>query len=225
MQNDFCRLAMENKREIFLMGRKLGMTQVYDGAGACVAVTAIEVCPCPVVAVRTLDHDEYVAVQIAAEKLGNARRCTNSMRGFYAKANLPTHKQLREFRVPDSSEYAPGEFLDLSLLHAGDMVDIRGVTKGRGFQGVVKRYGFDGGPGAHGSMFHRRGGSYGQREEPGKIYKGRKMPGHMGAVARTVQNLQVIRVCADEKVCLVKGSVMGANGNLIIIRTAKKDKR
>ncbi|MDR2677443.1 MAG: 50S ribosomal protein L3 [Puniceicoccales bacterium] len=225
MQGDSCRLAMDEKRDVFLMGRKLGMTQVYDAAGACVAVTAVEVCPCPVVAVRTPDDDGYAAIQIAAEKLSSPRRCTKPMRDFYTKANLPAHKHLREFRVEDSSVYTPGESLDLSHLHAGDMVDVRGVTKGRGFQGVVKRHGFDGGPGAHGSMFHRRGGSYGNREEPGKIYKGRKMPGHMGTVARTVQNLRVIRVCLEENVCLVKGSVMGPNGGLVIIRTAKKGKR
>lgn len=225
MQGCSCRLAMENKRDIFLMGRKLGMTQVYDDAGACVAVTAVEVCPCPVVAVRTRDNDGYSAVQIAAEELANPKRTTNPIRGFYAKVNLPTHKYLREFRVDDSSVYTPGESFDLSQLQMGDLVDVRGVTKGRGFQGVVKRHNFDGGPGAHGSMFHRRGGSYGNREEPGKIYKGRKMPGHMGTAARTVQNLRVIRVCLEEKICLVKGSVMGPNGGLVVIRTAKKGKR
>jgi large subunit ribosomal protein L3 len=216
---------MGNKRDIFLMGRKLGMTQVYDDAGACVAVTAVEVRPCPIVAVRTPDNDGYAAIQVAAEKVDNPRRCTKPLRDFYTKSNLPAHKYLREFRVADPSAYAPGESLDLSQLQVGDMVDVRGITKGRGFQGVVKRHGFDGGPGAHGSMFHRRGGSYGNREEPGKIYKGRKMPGHMGTAARTVQNLRIVRVCPEENVCLVKGSVMGPNGGLVVIRTAKKGKR
>jgi large subunit ribosomal protein L3 len=211
----------EKKRDILLLGRKLGMAQVHDGAGNFVPATAIEVGPCPVVRVKTQESDGYGAIQIAAEET-EARRLTGAVAGHFAKNGCRPHRHLRELRVGDPAAYGAGTVLDLSLLDVGERVDVAGITKGRGFQGVMKRHGFSGGPASHGSMFHRRGGSYGQREEPGRTYPGRKMPGHMGVERRTVQNLVVVRVQPERNLLFVKGSIAGHNGSLVAIRTAKK---
>ncbi|MDR1437963.1 MAG: 50S ribosomal protein L3 [Puniceicoccales bacterium] len=217
---------MKNKNEkiVVLLGKKLGMTQLSDSKGAFVAVTALEVGPCPIIRVKSAERDGYGAVQIGADPLQNSWRSGKAWRGNFEKYGQVPHRYLREFRVADAAAYAPGEILNVVMLKEGEQVDIQGITKGRGFQGVVKRHGFSGGPGGHGSMFHRRGGSYGMREEPGRVYKGRKMPGHMGAVTRTIQNLEIVKICADEGVLFVKGSVVGPNGNWVSIRTARKGK-
>ncbi|MDR0428777.1 MAG: 50S ribosomal protein L3, partial [Puniceicoccales bacterium] len=204
---------MEKKdRVVCLMGRKLGMTQLFDEKSVFVAVTAIEVEACPVTAVRSDAKDGYDAIQIAAGLLAKPGRCCQATEGSFKKLGLAPHRYLKEFCVQDSSLYAVGDIMELSLLQEGGCVDVRGITKGRSFQGVVKRYGFSGGPGAHGSMFHRRGGSFGMREEPGRVYRGRKMPGHMGAVTRTLQSLEIVKICVDEGILFVKGSVVGPRG-------------
>jgi large subunit ribosomal protein L3 len=213
---------MKNKkRAILLLGRKVGMTQLYDESGRWIAVTAIRVDSCPVAQVKTMEKDGYNAVQIAAHR-AEGKTITRAMAGHCKKCALEPHSKGMELRVDDASTYQAGEHFDLSLFQEGDKLDVFGTTKGRGFQGVMKRYGFSGGPASHGSMFHRRGGSYGQREEPGRIYPGRKMPGHMGAVKRTVQNLKVVRVFPDKGLLFVKGSIIGPNGNWVAVRTAKK---
>ncbi|MDR0679275.1 MAG: 50S ribosomal protein L3 [Puniceicoccales bacterium] len=211
----------EKKRAILLFGRKLGMTRVNDVLGNAVVTTAIHVNPCTVVQLRTLERNGYSAVSIGAEPT-RSFRLSRAENGHFAKNGCKPHKILREIRVSDSEKYKPGEILDLSLLQEGQLIDVVGVTKGRGFQGVMKRHGFSGGPASHGSMFHRRGGSYGQREEPGRIYPGRKMPGRMGGERRTTQNLKIARIYADRGLFFVRGSVAGANGGLLMIRTAKK---
>ncbi|MDR2668168.1 MAG: 50S ribosomal protein L3 [Puniceicoccales bacterium] len=209
------------KKVILLLGRKLGMSRMCDGAGNSIAVTAIHVSPCQVVGARTKSEHGYAAVQVGAEQV-DGFRLAKAEAGHCLKSKCQTYRHLMEIRVDDPAAYGVGESLDLALLAEGDFVDVRGTTKGRGFQGVMKRYGFGGGPDGHGSMFHRRGGSYGQREEPGRIYPGRKMPGHMGHVKRTTQNLCVARVCADRQMLFLCGSVVGCNGGLVSIRTAKK---
>ncbi|MDR0340526.1 MAG: 50S ribosomal protein L3 [Puniceicoccales bacterium] len=212
---------MEDEKIVLLFGRKLGMTRLHDAMGGSVATTAIHVDPCTVVQLRSLSRDGYSAISVGAEQT-EPFRLSRAENGHFVRNGCKPHKILREIRVPDSEKYQPGEILDLSLLREGQVIDIVGVTKGRGFQGVMKRHGFSGGPASHGSMFHRRGGSYGQREEPGRIYRGRKMPGHMGGKRRTTQNLRVVRVYADRGLFFVRGSVAGANGGLLMIRTAKK---
>lgn len=209
------------KRVVLLFGRKLGMTRLNNAQGDFVAVTGIHVRPSVVVQLRSRERDGYSAIQVGAEPVAPFRLSRGEV-GHLAKNNCQPHKLLREIRVSDSGSYRPGEILDLTHLREGERIDIAGVTKGRGFQGVMKRHGFSGGPASHGSMFHRRGGSYGQREEPGRIYRGRKMPGHMGSERRTTQNLKIVRICADRGLFFVEGSVAGASGGLLAIRTAKK---
>jgi large subunit ribosomal protein L3 len=211
----------EKKREILLLGRKLGMTQLYDESGQFVATTAIKIGPCPVVQIKTEEKNGYNAIQIAANPVPE-KALTQAIAGHCRKWNVEPHSKLMELRVKEVTVYKRGECFDLSLLQVGEKLDISGVTKGHGFQGVMKRHGFSGGPASHGSMFHRRGGSYGQREEPGRIYRGRKMPGHMGATQRTVQNLRVVQVLPGKGLLFVKGSIAGANGGWVMVRTAKK---
>ncbi|MDR3316529.1 MAG: 50S ribosomal protein L3 [Puniceicoccales bacterium] len=209
------------KRVILVVGRKVGMAQIHDAAGNYVATTAIEIAPCPVVLVRTPGKDGYAAIQIAAEKT-KTHRLSKAEAGHLTKQGCGPHRHLRELRIADSNDYVSGEILNVSSFKVGDLVDVSGTTKGRGFQGVVKRYGFEGGPKSHGSMFHRRGGSYGQREEPGRVYPGRKMPGHMGVRKRTTQNLEVLHVRPESNLLFVRGSIAGHNDGLIAVRTAKK---
>lgn len=213
---------METKQKTcLLLGRKLGMTQVYDGDGKMVAVTVIEAGPCPIVRKIVGDNGRYHAAQIAFQEC-EARSLSKAEACHLRKNGVQGYRFLREFRLSDPSCYSAGDILTVEQFAAGDRVDIAGTTKGRGTQGVVKRYGFAGGPASHGSMFHRRGGSYGCREEPGRVYPGRKMPGRMGNCRRTAEHLLVIRVIPEENLLLVKGSVAGFNGALLEVRPSKK---
>jgi large subunit ribosomal protein L3 len=206
---------------VLLMGRKLGMTQLQESSGHVVAATAIEIKPCPVVCVRTEEKDGYRAVQIAAHEVASDR-LNAAEAGHCAHWQCKPHAKLQELRVEDPAIYKGGEVFTLQNFAVGELVDVSGTSKGHGFQGVMKRHGFAGGPASHGSMFHRRGGSYGQREQPGRMYPGRKMPGHMGGQRRTVQNLMVVRVLPERHLLFVRGSVAGANGNWVTVRSAKK---
>lgn len=208
-----------------LIAKKVGMTQVYDDERRLVPVTVLEAGPCPVVQVKTADgKDGYNAIQIGFGKRKD-RRTSQAAGGHFKKAGVAPCHTLREIRCDDAPEHKVGDTLDVTGFEEGQMIDIIGTTKGKGFQGVVKRYRFAGGPKSHGSMFHRRGGSFGACQWPGEIYKGRKMPGHMGNVQRTVQNLQVVKVLKDKNVILVKGSVPGPNGSEVIVRSAKKTRK
>ena len=200
------------------------MTQVYDEANRLVPVTVIEVRPCPIVQVKTLDSDGYNAVQIGFNEQ-TEKRVAKPQQGHFKKSGARLCSQLGEFRTDDVAEYKVGDTLTVTKFEVGQKVDVIATVKGRGFQGVVKRWNFDGGPGGHGSMFHRRGGSYGQCQWPGEVDKGKKMPGHMGDVRRTVQNLHVVKVIEDKNLLLVKGSLPGSNGSTVYVRTAKKQKQ
>jgi large subunit ribosomal protein L3 len=183
-----------DKRVILLMGRKLGMTQLQEASGRVVAVTAIEVEPCPVVCLRTEEKDGYRAVQVAAQAV-KVDRLTAAEAGHCAHWQCKPHARLQELRVSSLENYKAGEAFTLQNLAVGEKVDVAGTSKGHGFQGVMKRHGFAGGPASHGSMFHRRGGSFGQREQPGRMYPGRKMPGHMGVRRRTGRIWQLCGFC------------------------------
>ena len=207
-----------------LIGKKIGMTRIYDESGNAIPVTVIQLGPCPIVQVKTEEKDKYAAVQIAHEEQ-KERRMSKPMLEHYAKANVKPHKRLKEFRTEGSDrQFEVGEVLSIKEFKEGQKIDVIGTTKGKGFQGVVKRWGFHGGPASHGSMFHRRGGSFGQCQWPGEIDKGRKMPGQTGNVSRTTQNLVIVKVLEDKNILLVKGSVHGSKGGIVTIRNAKKRK-
>ncbi len=200
------------------------MTQVYDGANTLVPVTVIEAGPCPVTQIKTAQSDGYEAVQIGfgAQK---EQRMTKPALGHFKKAGTGNLRKLAEFRVENASEFKLGDVITVAKFSEGQMVDVIGTTKGRGFQGVMKRYNFDGQPQTHGHMMHRRPGSVGCRQTPGHVYKGRKMPGHMGQVRRTTQNHPIVRILEDKNILLIKGSIPGAKGDIVIVRPAKKAKK
>lgn len=206
-----------------LIGKKVGMTQVYDEQGKIVPVTVIEAGPCVVVDVKTADRDGYSAIQLGFGSR-KAKNVTKAVQGHCAKAGLKDvfPSVLKEFRTAEGDSPALGTVLKADVFSSEDFVDVTGTTKGRGFQGVVKRYRFGGGRASHGGDWTRRTGSIGCREWPGNIIKGKKMPGHMGNVRRTVQNLQIVKVMPEDNVLLVKGAIPGANGGILLVRSAIK---
>lgn len=207
-----------------LLGKKIGMTQVYDAQNVLVPVTVVEAGPCPVVQIKTIETDGYNAVQLGfgAKK---AVRASKGEANHAKKAGLETTPRiLSEVRLADASTAKLGDIVTVSAFAEGQIVDVIGVSKGKGFQGVVKRFRVGGGPAAHGSMFHRRIGSVGMRQTPGRVWKNQRMPGHMGTDVRTVQNLRIVKIIADKNLILVKGAIPGANGDDIVIRSAKKAK-
>src|SRR6056300_670646 len=211
--------------KIEILGKKLGMTQVYDDDNNLVPVTIIEADPCPLLQVKTNDIDGYAAVQIGYNPRGKAPNKSNKpSMGHASKANVETQLLSKEFRVLEDNQLAQGKILTVEDFNDTPLVDVVSVTKGRGFQGVVKRWNFAGGPASHGSMFHRRGGSYGLCQWPGRVFKNKKMPGHMGDVSRTTQNLAVVKILADKNLILIKGSVPGHKGGILTVRIAKKSK-
>ncbi len=208
-----------------LIGKKVGMTQVYDENGVLIPVTVIQAGPCVVTDVKTMERDGYAAIQLGFGER-KAKNVTKARAGHLAKAGISGDRLpavLREVRVCGTDEIpAPGTELKADIFEANEYLDIVGTTKGRGFQGVVRRYRFGGGRASHGSLWTRRTGSIGCCEKPGNVAKGKKMPGHMGNVPRTVQNLKIVRVMAEDNVLLLKGAVPGANGGILLIRSALK---
>lgn len=208
-----------------LLGKKIGMTQVYDAQNVLVPVTVVEAGPCPVVQVKTVETDGYHAVQLGFGAL-KAKNATKAETNHAKKAGLTgTPRVLNEVRLAEAASVKAGDILTVSVFAEGQVIDVLGVSKGKGFQGVVKRFRVGGGPAAHGSMFHRRIGSIGMRQTPGRTWKNQRMPGHMGSKVRTVQNLRVVKIIADKNLILVNGSIPGANGDDVIIRSGKKAKK
>lgn len=208
-----------------LLGKKIGMTQVYDAQNVLVPVTVVEAGPCPVVQIKTIESDGYNAVQLGfgAKK---AVRASKGEANHAKKAGLETTPRvLSEVRLTEASSAKLGDIITVAIFAEGQIVDVIGVSKGKGFQGVVKRFRVAGGPAAHGSMFHRRIGSVGMRQTPGRVWKNQRMPGHMGTDFRTVQNLRIVKIIADKNLILVKGAIPGANGDDIVIRSGKKAKK
>lgn len=205
-----------------LLGKKIGMTQVYDANNVLVPVTVVEAGPCSVVQVKTTENDGYNAVQLgfSQKKPKNTSRAEVN---HAKKAGLEaTPRVLSEVRLAEAPGAKTGDVVTVEIFAEGQFVDVIGITKGKGFAGVVKRFRVNGGPASHGSMFHRRIGSIGMRQTPGRSWKNQKMPGHMGSVRRTVQNLQVVKVISDKNILLVKGAIPGANGDDVIVRRAIK---
>lgn len=204
-----------------LLGKKLGHTRVYDASGAAVAVTVVLAGPNHVLQCKTQQSDGYNAVQLGFGEQ-KERRLTKPLLGHVKKFSGQPVKRIREFR-DFSKEVKPGDTVGATLFAPGDFVDAIGVTKGRGFEGVVKRHRFRGGDSTHGAKgWHRRSGAIGQRLFPGTVMRGMRMPGHMGQVRRTTQNLEVIQVREADNLLLIKGSIPGAEGDYVIIRESKK---
>lgn len=210
-------------KKLALLAKKIGMTQVYDEQGRLIPVTAFEAGPCTIVQIKSLEKDCYQAIQIGFEE-AKEKHLTQAEMGHFKKANLPLLSHLTEIRLGELDGLKVGDVFTVSDFSEQDKVDIIGFTIGRGFQGVVKRYGFAGQPATHGAMMHRRPGSIGMRQTPGHVYKQRKMPGHQGCRKRTVQNLSVIKIIPEKNLILIKGSCPGSVGSLMTIRTAKKTK-
>ena len=204
-----------------LLGKKLGQTRVYDETGALVHVTVVQAGPNHVIQRKTVESDGYNAVQLGFDEQ-KEHRLTKPLLGHIKKGNVPAVKWIKEFR-DYKVDVKAGDKVGVTIFAKGDYIDAIGITKGQGFQGVVKRHGFRGGDSTHGAKgWHRRSGAIGQRLFPGTVMRGMKMPGHMGQVKRTVQNLEIIQVREADNVLLVKGAIPGARGDYVVIREAKK---
>jgi len=205
-----------------LLGKKLGMTQIFDDQGEVIPATVIEAGPCYVTQIKTLERDGYTAVQVGFEEI-KPSRANRPMLGHLAKNNLPPLRYLREFTVVDHSDLSEGQKLDASLFEVGDRVDVIGISKGRGFAGVVKRHGFSGGPKTHGQSDRLRApGAISAGSTPGRVFKGMRMAGRMGNERVTVHNLEVVLVDPERNLLAVKGAVPGARNGLLIIREVRK---
>jgi large subunit ribosomal protein L3 len=203
-----------------IIGKKLGMTQVFADDGAAVGVTAIEVDPSVIVQVKTKDKDGYDALQLGYGRI-KQKNVTKPLQGHLNKANKGFFRFLKEFPA-QSGNYEVGQEIAADIFQAGDFVDVVGTSKGKGFQGVVKRHGFHGGRATHGSMFHRAPGSIGASADPSRVFKGTKMGGQMGNVRKTIQNLQIWQVRPDRNLILLKGSIPGSKNGFVLIKQAKK---
>ena len=207
--------------KIGLLGRKIGMTRVYDSNGKATPVTVIEAGGNSVVQIKTPEKEGYNAIQVGFEAQKESR-LNKAELGHFKKAAVEPKKLLREFRLPDEAQITGDVDLSVNQFQPGEFVDIIGRSKGKGFQGVVKKHNFAGQPAAHGSKMHRRNGAIGNRSTPGRVWKNMGMPGHLGDDRVTVQNLRVVQVRSEENVILVSGAVPGANGSYVVVRPAKK---
>jgi len=205
-----------------ILGRKVGMTQIFTGTGLAIPVTVIEAGPCFVVQKKTPEKDGYTAIQIGfGEKRENL--FNKPLKGHFNKIGVRPLRYLRELRVEDPEAYQVGQEIKAGIFAEGERVDVVGTTKGKGFAGGIKRHGFHRGPMAHGSKYHRRPGSLGAKG-PARVYKGRKLPGHLGAERITVQNLEVIRVDGDRNLLALKGAVPGPKGGLVLVKPSTKNR-
>lgn len=203
-----------------ILGKKVGMTQVFTKEGLAVPVTVVETGPCFVVLKKTVEKDGYGAIQVGfGEK--RERLFNKPAKGHFSKAGVRPLRFLKELRIDDWDSYQVGQEIKADLFSAGEKVDVVGTSKGKGFAGAIKRHNFHRGPMAHGSKYHRRPGSLGAKG-PARVYKGRKLPGHMGAARVTVQNLEVVRVDADRNLLAIKGAIPGPRGGLIMIKDSVK---
>jgi large subunit ribosomal protein L3 len=197
-----------------ILGKKLGMTQIYTEDGRACPVTVIEAGPCCVVQVKTLDNDGYESVKIGFSEV-KERKITKPLQGMFKKAGVKPFRMLKEFPM---GGLRVGEFITVERFTKGDRISASGISKGKGFQGVMKRHHFSGGPGSHGSIFNRAPGSIGASSYPSRVWKNQKMPGHMGSEMVTVRNLEIVEVKTDQNILLIKGAVPGAIGTMVEIK-------
>ena len=204
-----------------IIGKKVGMTQIFDEKGNVIPVTAIETEGNIVAQIKTVETDGYQSVQLGYGDVKD-KHINKPEAGHFAKAKLPNKKHLREFRLDSVENYKVGDEVKVDIFEAGEKVDIQGTSKGKGFQGVIKRHGQHRGPMGHGSMYHRRPGSMGATSTPGRVFKGKKLPGHMGKLTVTIQNLEIVKVDTDKNALLVKGSVPGPKGAILKVKSTVK---
>jgi large subunit ribosomal protein L3 len=197
------------------------MTRMFTEDGRWVEVTLLEAGPCTVVQRKTKEHEGYEAVQLGFGR-ANERRLKKPVKGHLTKAGVTPLKTLREFRVEDDAELKPGDEIRVDIFKVGDRVDVSGTSKGKGFAGGIKRHGWQGGPATHGSNFHRAPGSIGQSASPGRVIKGKTLPGHMGNERVTTQNLEVVNVDVDKNLMVIRGCVPGAPGGLVVVKKSVK---
>ena len=205
-----------------LLGKKKGMTQVFEKDGTVIPVTVVQAGPCVVSQKKTKGTDGYNALQLAFEPK-KPERCSKSVKGHFAKGKLETFRQIKEFRTEKVTDFEIGDQITVASFAVGDIVDVWGVTKGRGFQGVIKRHGKHGGPAAHGSDFHRRPGSIGMRTSPGRVWKNMRLPGHMGTDRVTIRGLKVVGIQEENNTLLIQGAVPGFSGGDVVVYNRKKD--
>ena len=204
-----------------IIATKVGMTQIFGEDGSLTPVTVLQAGPCVVTQVKTVENDGYSAVQVGfCDK--RAKLVNKPLKGMFDKAGVSYKRYVRELKLEDAENYTPGTEIKADAFQAGDKVDATAISKGKGYAGAIKRHGLHRGPMAHGSKYHRHAGSNGACSDPSRVFKGKKMAGHMGSRRITIQNLEVIRVDADENLLLVKGSVPGAKKSLVTIRESVK---
>jgi len=206
-----------------ILGKKVGMTQYFTEAGELIPVTVVEVTPNVVLQLKTIENDGYEAVQLGFDDLREVLS-NRPAKGHVAKANATPKRFIREFNNVELSEYEVGQEITVDVFKAGDIVDVTGTSKGKGFQGAIKRHGQSRGPMAHGSRYHRRPGSMGGASFPSRVFKGKALPGQMGGNRITIQNLEVVKIDAERNVILIKGNVPGSKKSLVEIKTAIKSK-
>ena len=207
-----------------ILAKKIGMTQIFNGDGTLTPVTVLEAGPCVVTQVKTKDNDGYSAVQVGFEDIRESL-VNKPAKGVFDKAGVSVKRYVRELKLDNAEEMKPGAEVKADIFAAGDHVDATAVSKGKGFQGAVKRLGQHRGPMKHGSKFHRHQGSNGTSSDPSRVYKGKGMPGHMGSKRITIQNLEVVRVDAENNLLLVKGAVPGAKKCLVTIKETVKSSK
>lgn len=222
-----------------ILATKVGMTQIFNEDGVLTAVTVLQAGPCAVTQVKTVDNDGYEAVQVGfvdkKSKIVNTDKngkkeivhrhgVTKAEKGHFDKAGVSGKRFVREFRFENASEYTLGQEIKADIFEAGDKIDVTAISKGKGFQGAIKRHNFSRGPMTHGSKFHRHQGSSGSASDPSKVFKGKKMPGHMGSKKITTQNLEIIRIDTENNLILVKGAVPGPRKALVTIKETVKAK-
>ena len=204
-----------------ILGKKVGMTQIFDKDGKAIPVTVIQAGPNVVVQKKTMESDGYFAIQVGFEDL-DEKKLSKPMKGHFEKAKVATKRYIRELRLEDSASFEIGQELKADVFAEGDRVDISGVSKGKGTAGVIKRHNAHRGPMRHGSKFHRAPGSMGASSDPSRTFKGKKLPGRMGNENTTVQNIEVVKVDAEKNYILVKGGVPGIRGSLVMIKDTVK---
>ena len=204
-----------------ILATKVGMTQIFDADGTLIPVTVLQAGPCVVTQVKTVENDGYSAIQVGYEDI-REKLVTKPVKGHFDKAEIPYKRYIREFKLENAEEYSVRDEITVEIFEAGDKIDVTATSKGKGYQGAIKRHGQSRGPMGHGSKFHRHAGANAMAAYPGRVPKGKKMPGHMGAEKKTIQNLEIVRIDAENGLILVKGAVPGPKKALVTIKESVK---